>query len=94
LGRLIATYLLPVRPEGVVGTTFEKQINAAKVRQHVDAFLEDIELRHLLSEEEEEEEVEEVEQEVEEAEQEAEEEEGEVLVAPPVPRRRDLADMP
>jgi len=90
LGRLIATYLLPVRPEGVVGTTFEKQINAAKVRQHVDAFLEDIEQRYMLSEEEEEEEVEAVE----ELEQEGEEEEGEVLVAPPVPRRRDLAHLP
>jgi hypothetical protein len=50
LERLIGSYLLPVRPEGVVIKTLAKAVAAVKISQGVDRFLEEVERRRWLDE--------------------------------------------
>jgi hypothetical protein len=50
LERLIGTYLLPVRPEGVVIKTLAKAVAAVKISQRVDRFLEEVDHRHYRQE--------------------------------------------
>jgi hypothetical protein len=51
LERLIGSYLLPVRPKGVVTKTLVKAVAAVKISQRVEQFLEEVERRRWLDDE-------------------------------------------